>query len=69
MRFITTTLLALVISGCAVQTIKEPVYIPTKCEVKKPVKPNLSNNFLQDLRATFIYSEKLEHALDFCINN
>lgn len=52
-------------TGCA-RIIKEPVYIPTKCEITPPVRPMPQKNTAQTLQQILIYTQKLERDLAFC---
>ncbi|WP_104760556.1 hypothetical protein [Helicobacter cetorum] len=59
-----TTLLAL--SGC--YRVYKPVYIPTKCEIEMPKRPELTHTEIdKNLEALLVYTETLEKDLQFCI--
>ncbi|RDU51259.1 hypothetical protein CQA49_09805 [Helicobacter sp. MIT 00-7814] len=56
------------ISGCFTRIVKEPVYIPTKCEISMPLRPNFHSNTAQNVKDLLIYTQELENDLRFCIN-
>ncbi|AFI03323.1 hypothetical protein [Helicobacter cetorum] len=59
-----TALLAL--SGC--YRVYKPVYIPTKCEIEMPKRPELAHTEIdKNLEALLVYTETLEKDLEFCI--
>ena len=53
--------------GCT-RIVKEPVYIPTKCNVKPPNRPYPTTNTMKNLKNILIYTENLERDLNFCID-
>ncbi|WP_104694765.1 hypothetical protein [Helicobacter equorum] len=57
--------LSILSTGC-VRIIKEPVYIPTKCEITPPLRPIPHKNTAQTLQQILIYTQKLERDLAFC---
>lgn len=59
--------LAFTLGGCFTSKA-EVVYLPQKCEVTFPAYPLPKKNAVENLKELAIYTEKLECALDFCIN-
>lgn len=56
------------IQGCAYKTQYERVNVPVKCDIDKPIKPNLDSNFLpENIKNLLIYTESLESALNHCV--
>ena len=70
-EFVRILLIAMLIAmaffgvGCT-RIVKEPVYIPTKCEITPPVRPMPQKNTAQTLQQILIYTQKLERDLAFC---
>lgn len=67
MRFLILVGITLVFSGCFTPK-QEVLYIPQRCDVVFPAYPLPRNNAVENLKDLAIYTEKLECALDFCIN-
>lgn len=57
----------ILLAGCFSQK-KEFIYIPQRCEIVFPAYPLPRGNAVENLKDLAIYTEKLECALDFCIN-
>lgn len=60
------TICVFFLSGCFGD--KNVVYIPQRCDITFPAYPLPQNNAVENLKNLAIYTEKLECALDFCIN-
>lgn len=60
-------LLVLTLTGCF-SAKGEVVYLPQRCEIVFPAYPLPRKNAVENLKELAIYTEKLECALDFCIN-
>ncbi len=57
-----------VLTGCAITTKREAVYIPTKCKTKpipKPI-PSKESSVSEEVAEIFKYTEMLERDLEFC---
>lgn len=54
----------IIFTGC---TIKEPVYVPVKCEIEKPKRPKPVRGAAFNVKQIIEYTEKLEYNLEFCI--
>ena len=50
--------------GCS--TMREPTYIPTKCEVKRIEKPTRGEYASDSVVKILTYTELIEKDLDFC---
>lgn len=69
-KTILLTIVLIILSGCASKNVVyEKVYIPTKCDIEMPTKPDLTNEtFIPNkIKNMLIYTESLESALRFCI--
>lgn len=53
---------------CGCFTKYEPVYVPTKCEIKMPERPKQIRGNAYNVKQVIEYAEKLEYNLKFCIN-
>lgn len=57
--------------GCASKPIvkvqTKEVYIPIKCNVEKPLRPNKKESLVENVKSMAIYTEKLENALNACV--
>lgn len=55
--------------GCStkVVTIKEPLYIPTRCEVSMPQKPEFNALNLNSAKEIVEYHKEIEALLEICI--
>lgn len=60
-------LVALMMAGCA-RLEYAPVYIPTKCKIKKREKPQQTKDITKDIKEILIYTEQIEKDLNFCID-
>lgn len=62
------TLLALfVFTACAGKCELKEVFVPVKCEVTPKIRPLFTNELVEDLRQTLIYTELLETDLRLCL--
>lgn len=62
------TLLALfVFTACAGKCELKEIFVPVKCEVTPKIRPLFTNELVEDLRQTLIYTELLEADLRLCL--
>lgn len=66
MRVLTLILLALFLGGCASKTEYKEVYIPMKCPLKMPLKPQNDSSF-ESHRDLMIYYLECENIAKKCI--
>lgn len=59
--------ICLLFVGCASNVVYRPTYIPTKCQIDLPKKPQKLGNEVKDIQNILIYTELLEFNLKFCI--
>lgn len=52
-----------VMQGCASKPV---VFLPQKCEIEPPKRPNATGDTAADVARAYIYAEELEHGLNFC---
>lgn len=67
MKYILLIMCVVVFGGC-LGVKHEVVYIPQKCDITFPAYPLPRSNAVENLKDLAIYTEKLECALDFCVN-
>lgn len=52
-----------IMQGCASKPV---VFLPQKCEIEPPKRPNATGDTAADVARAYIYAEELEHGLNFC---
>lgn len=62
---ITASFALAVMQGCASKPV---VFLPQKCEIEAPKRPNATGDTAADVARAYIYAEQLEHGLNFCIS-
>lgn len=67
MKYILLIMCVVMLGGC-LGVKHDVVYIPQKCDIIFPAYPLPRSNAVENLKDLAIYTEKLECALDFCIN-
>ncbi|WP_162982764.1 hypothetical protein, partial [Helicobacter vulpis] len=56
-------MLGLFLSACAPRVVYKDVYVPTPCNIVKPVRPAKDLGLLEYVKALLIYTEGLEKDL------
>lgn len=64
MRVFLPFLLASFFSGCGTQYIE--ILKAVRCDVPSPLKPNVSEDRIENLQSILVYTEELERALSVC---
>lgn len=57
---------ALIFNACVGRVVYKSVYIPVKCDIHYPSRPNSDLDLLTYLKELLIYTEQLESDLKHC---